>query len=126
MNKWLSREPVVDPVKGGADSYGWTTDGAGNPGEDGPGRILEIEPNRLLVHVGEPTTQVRRELELIGEIMRAYRIVVVEHSRPGGSRVTCPPPETTLEAGDGVMLEGKIETLRDLRERVEANLATPA
>jgi uncharacterized protein YndB with AHSA1/START domain len=71
MNRWLSRSATVDLRAGGEYSYGWTTiarDGVRTPA--GPTRLIEVVPDRLLVHDwrygDEPLTRVRWELSPLG------------------------------------------------------------
>jgi len=71
MNRWLARSAKVELRAGGEYSYGWTTtakDGAVSSA--GPSRLIEVVPDRLLVHDwrygDEPLTRVRWELVPLG------------------------------------------------------------
>ena len=53
------------------------------------------------------------------DVMAEERLSVVEHVR-GASHTICPMPDTTLEPGDGLMLQGPIKRLQALRDRMPA------
>lgn len=67
MNRWLSQAARVEPRAGGKYDFGWTEVCADNAQPTGPRNVIEIVPNRLLVHDwhhgNEPVTRVRWELE---------------------------------------------------------------
>jgi Trk K+ transport system NAD-binding subunit len=69
---------------------------------------------------------VRRGGDLAGrtvaELMRDLRIGVVEHHRAGGPRTICPSPDTRLEPGDGLMVQGPVDRLEKLRARTVARI----
>lgn len=50
MDKWLSRGAKVEPRAGGRYDYGWTSDNVGGCDPMGPMKIIEIVPNRRIVH----------------------------------------------------------------------------
>ncbi len=52
----------------------------------------------------------------VAQVMREHGITIVEHRHPGDSATICPAPETRLEAGDGLLIQGPIEVLEALRE----------
>ncbi len=64
LDRWMSTAAAIEPDTGGAYSYGWESG-------EGPTRIVELIPNRLLVHdwthPGEHLTQVRWELVPVGK-----------------------------------------------------------
>lgn len=67
MDKWLSAKAVVEARAGGAYSFGWRMeDKAGREISIGPSKLLEVVPNRLVVHDwshrDEPGSTVRWEL----------------------------------------------------------------
>jgi K+/H+ antiporter YhaU regulatory subunit KhtT len=53
----------------------------------------------------------------IGHVMRAYAMLVVQHSPVDGEPALCPDPETVLRAGDGVLLQGALSTLERFRRK---------
>ena len=61
---------------------------------------------------------VRREGPLcgltVGDVMRTKQIGVVEHTSPHQSPSLYPPPDTKLEPGDGLILQGPLHVLNDL------------
>jgi uncharacterized protein YndB with AHSA1/START domain len=81
MDKWLSKEAKVELRAGGNYSYGWTTGKGAQETPAGPAKLIEVEPNRLLVHDwkygDEPPTRVRWELQPIGKRTR----VTLTHTR---------------------------------------------
>lgn len=72
LDRWISNSATIEAAVGGVYSYGWKT--------GGPSRVLELVPDRLLVHdwsvEGEPATRVRWELEPLGDRTR----VTLTHS----------------------------------------------
>jgi Trk K+ transport system NAD-binding subunit len=56
----------------------------------------------------------------IGDLARTRGLGVVEHRRPGLDPRLCPDPDTVLEAGDGIVLQGPIDTLQALRDQTIA------
>jgi Trk K+ transport system NAD-binding subunit len=71
---------------------------------------------------------VRRDGPLCGktvaEVMRRYQVCIVEHCRPPASGTVCPDPELHLKPGDGLMLQGLIQSLEKLRQRAVPKLST--
>jgi Trk K+ transport system NAD-binding subunit len=56
----------------------------------------------------------------VREVVEKYRVNVVEHARPGEAGQLVPPLDTTLEAGDGLMVQAPFETLAALRDEMFA------
>jgi uncharacterized protein YndB with AHSA1/START domain len=83
MNRWLAKAAVVDARAGGAYSYGWTRSPT-NAEAVGPTRIVEIVPNRLVVHdwhyANEPKTTVRWELTPLAD---GRTRITLRHDVPG-------------------------------------------
>ncbi len=81
MDKWLSKQAKVELRAGGDYSYGWTTSKAGNQVPAGPSKLIEVEPNRMLMHDwsygDEPPTRVRWELQPLGRRTR----VTITHTK---------------------------------------------
>jgi Trk K+ transport system NAD-binding subunit len=55
--------------------------------------------------------------QTIAEIMRNQRVTIVEHHRPTQDPTICPNPDTLLEAGDGLMVQGPLSTLERRRQQ---------
>lgn len=89
LNRWVARAAVVDLVKGGAYSYGWTA--GENHAPSGPATIRDIAPGRMIEHDwffahepgadGSPEgrTSVRWDIRPIGA-NRTH--VLLRHRRP--------------------------------------------
>jgi Trk K+ transport system NAD-binding subunit len=71
-----------------------------------------VAMQRWLVRRGGPL-----EGKTIAEAMTEFGITVVEHHRPPHDRKVCPGPNTSLEAGDGLMVQGPIQVLDQLRDK---------
>lgn len=56
----------------------------------------------------------------IAEVMSEYGVNVVERQPWGGGSVLFPPPDTMLQGGDELLVQGKFETLSALREETKA------
>ncbi len=63
----------------------------------------------------------------IADVMRDHRINVMQHHRPApqaaAATIVCPPPDLVLQAGDGLILQGTIQTLESLREAAAESAA---
>jgi Trk K+ transport system NAD-binding subunit len=64
----------------------------------------------------------------VGQVIAELRLGVVEHARPGAPGTAAkpmllPPPDTKLEPGDGVVLQGTLDVLSDLWQRNVAAVA---
>lgn len=59
----------------------------------------------------------------VGDVTREFAVLVVEHGRSSDAPRICPAPETTLDAGDGLLLQGRMESLDHLRRITEADVA---
>jgi Trk K+ transport system NAD-binding subunit len=57
----------------------------------------------------------------IADVMRDLHITVVEHTRPPEPPTICPDPDTMLEAGDGLMVQGPLSTLEECRPQTIAH-----
>lgn len=55
----------------------------------------------------------------IDDIMRQFGFAIVERIQPDGDKRLFPPPQTQLEAGDRLMVQGPFEALRKLPESPE-------
>ncbi len=70
LNKWLARDASVELSQGGAYSYGWEESDE-SCGTVGPSRILELEPERLLIHdwtyEGDSTNRTEWRIEPLGD-----------------------------------------------------------
>jgi uncharacterized protein YndB with AHSA1/START domain len=82
MDRWLSRAARVELRNGGQYSYGWTTKTqAGSSTPCGPTKLIEVIPNRMLLHDwqygDEPATRVRWDLEPLGKRTR----VTITHTK---------------------------------------------
>ena len=62
----------------------------------------------------------------VADTMRAHRIGVLEHRRPSGATTICPDPDLVLEPGDGLMLQGPIDRLEELRNQVVEAVSSSA
>lgn len=87
MDRWLSAQARVEPRSGGAYSFGWTLkDSRGVETPCGPQRLIELVPNRLIVHDwshrDEPQTVVRWELTPEGSGTRVRLTHNVSPSEP--------------------------------------------
>ena len=76
---------------------------------------------RWLVRKGGPF-----EGRTIADVMREHAITVVQHHRTPQKPTLCPPAETQLIAGDGLMLQGRVDVLEDLRDRALRALTSRA
>lgn len=70
LNKWLARDASIELREGGAYSYGWE-ENDDSCGTVGPSKILELEPERLLVHdwtyEGDNTNRTEWRIEPLGD-----------------------------------------------------------
>lgn len=83
MDKWISTAARSDPRAGGEYSYGWMIP----PGHPcGPTRLVEVVPNRLVVHdwgyKDEPRTEVRWELTPVPEGTRVRLLHLRRNIQP--------------------------------------------
>ena len=51
----------------------------------------------------------------VAELMQAWQVNVVQHERAGQPVRLCPGPDTRFAPGDGLIIQGPIETLDQLR-----------
>ena len=78
-----------------------------------------LATQRWLVRQGGPF-----DGRTIADLMREHAIVIVQHHRTSEQPTLCPPAETVLKPGDGLMLQGRIEVLEQLRERTLGDVVT--
>ncbi len=71
-----------------------------------------VAMQRVLVRKNDSLCQ-----KTVADVIREYRLNVVEHHRPGVDRVCCPDPDTRLLPGDGVLLQGPLESLEQFRSQ---------
>ena len=69
-----------------------------------------VTMQRWLVRKGDPFCD-----QTVAQVMGAHRVVIVEHQAKGDQKDICPPPDTRLNAGDGLMIQGRLEVLAELR-----------
>lgn len=74
-----------------------------------------VAMQRWLVRAGDPL-----DGKTVGEIMRGFKVGIVQHERPDAFTTICPDPDATLQPGDGLILQGPIATLESLRARGQA------
>jgi Trk K+ transport system NAD-binding subunit len=60
----------------------------------------------------------------VATVTREFGIGVVEHRRGAAAPTVCPDPDTALEAGDGLMLQGPLESLQRLRVQTAGAVAS--
>jgi uncharacterized protein YndB with AHSA1/START domain len=91
MDKWLSAKAAVDLRPGGEFSFGWTIkDKAGRDTLCGPSKLVEVVPNRLIVHNwshrDEAPSTVRWELTPApgGTMVRLTHTVPTDEPSRGG------------------------------------------
>lgn len=56
----------------------------------------------------------------IGEVMTEFGVNVVERQPWGGGSDLFPPPDTKLHSGDELLVQGKFDTLSEMREKTKA------
>lgn len=91
MDRWLSAKARVEPRAGGEYSFGWMIkDSRGGETPCGPQRLVELVPNRMIVHDwshrDEPRTTVRWELtpEGAGTRVRLTHNIAPDEPMRGG------------------------------------------
>lgn len=68
-----------------------------------------VAMQRWLIRTGGPMCG-----KTVGEVVAELGVGVVEHQRPGSALRLFPPPDVRLEAGDGLVLQGQLHTLKAL------------
>jgi Trk K+ transport system NAD-binding subunit len=69
-----------------------------------------IAMQRWLVRRDEPLSG-----KTVGDVMREFHVVLVAHQAPGEVERLAPPPETVLNPGDGIVVQGPVDVLELLR-----------
>ncbi len=59
----------------------------------------------------------------VSEVMSDHRVMVVEHRRGNDQPAVCPDPDLQLEPGDGLILQGPVNTLDRLRQQTIEQMA---
>lgn len=82
------------------------------------GQLLAMQ--RVLVRAGD-----RFADRSIAQVMKQDRVTVVSLTKPGSQPMLCPPSEWVIEPGDGLMLQGEIETLESIRRETARRAESP-
>jgi len=108
MDRWIATKAAVDLRVGGEYSLGWMLDNKGTPQHCGPKTLIEVIPDRLIVHDwfhnDEPPTRVRWELAPV----------------PEGTKLRLIHERRKIEPELGGYIQGWSSFLVELREFSEA------